>query len=52
MKKIVAALFAVFAAAYGNVAYASCSTHTYFINGKMVSCTTCCYGGNCSTNCF
>jgi len=33
-------------------AYAACSTHSYFINGKMVICTTCCYGGNCTTNCF
>jgi hypothetical protein len=32
--------------------YASCTTHTYFINGRMVSCTTCCFGGSCTTNCF
>lgn len=34
------------------LAWASCSTHTYFINGKMVTCTTCCYGSNCNTTCF
>jgi len=32
--------------------YASCSTHTYTVNGKMMTCTTCCYNGNCTTNCF
>jgi len=32
--------------------YAACSTHTYTVNGKMMTCTTCCYGGNCTTNCF
>jgi hypothetical protein len=30
----------------------ACTTHTYFVNGKMVTCTTCCVGGNCTTNCF
>jgi hypothetical protein len=33
-------------------AWASCSTHTYTMNGRMVTCTTCCYFGNCTTNCF
>ena len=34
-------------------AYAACSTHTYFVNGRMVTCTTCCFGGgNCTTNCI
>jgi len=35
-----------------SVAYAACSTHTYFVNGRYVTCTTCCYGSNCNTNCF
>lgn len=52
MKKFLATVLAVFAGAYANVAYASCSTHTYIVNGKMVTCTTCCYYGNCTTNCF
>lgn len=52
MKKIIATLFTVCIAAFGNAAYANCSTHTYTINGKMVTCTTCCYYGNCTTNCF
>ena len=34
------------------VAWAACSTHTYFVNGKVIICTTCCYSGNCNTNCF
>lgn len=35
------------------LAWASCSTHTYFVNGKIVTCTTCCYSpGNCTTTCF
>ena len=32
-------------------AYASCTTHTYFINGRSVICTTCCYGSFCNTTC-
>lgn len=52
MRKFIAAFLAVCAGAYANVAYAGCSTHTYTVNGKMVTCTTCCYGNNCTTNCF
>ena len=33
-------------------ALASCSTHTYMYGGRMVMCTTCCFGNNCNTNCF
>lgn len=33
--------------------YAACSTHTVFTpDGRVVTCTTCCYGSNCTTNCF
>jgi hypothetical protein len=32
--------------------YASCTTHTIMQGGRMVTCTTCCYGGNCNTTCF
>ena len=32
--------------------WAACSTHTYYANGKYVTCTTCCYGNNCNTNCY
>jgi hypothetical protein len=34
------------------VAVANCVTNTYFINGRMVMCTTCCVGSHCTTNCF
>ena len=34
------------------VAVAACATHTYFQNGRIVTCTTCCYGNNCTTTCF
>ena len=33
-------------------ALASCRTHTYTVNGRMVTCTTCCMGNYCNTNCF
>jgi hypothetical protein len=49
MKKITAAIAGLL---FASAAYAACTTHTYTINGRMVTCTTCCYGNNCSTNCF
>ena len=47
-----ALILSVALAASPLVAVAACATHTYFVNGKMVTCTTCCYGSNCTTNCF
>lgn len=33
--------------------YANCTTNTIIgRDGRMTICTTCCYGGNCTTNCF
>lgn len=49
MKK---ALIAIFVATASTVVWASCTTHTITSNGRMVTCTTCCYGGNCNTTCF
>lgn len=49
MKK---ALIGLWLAATASLVWASCTTHTYFVNGKTVMCTTCCYGSNCTTNCF
>lgn len=49
MKKILAGLCAL---GFATSVYAACSTHTYTVNGKMMTCTTCCYNGNCTTNCF
>lgn len=39
-------------AVFATSVYAACSTHTYFVNGKMVVCTTCCTGSSCNTTCF
>jgi hypothetical protein len=51
MRKIVLGLGLLLATA--TAAYASCTSHTYYVNGKVVNCTTCCYGGgNCSTSCY
>ena len=49
MKK---ALIAIWLAASATMVWASCSTSTYTYNGRMVTCTTCCFNGNCNTNCF
>lgn len=45
-------LIALWALTTATLVYANCTTHTYFVNGKTVMCTTCCYGGNCNTTCF
>lgn len=31
---------------------AACSTHTYFVDGRIVICSTCCTGSSCTTTCF
>jgi hypothetical protein len=49
MKKVFAAIALATAA---TAVWANCTTHTIMSNGRMVTCTTCCYGGNCTTNCF
>lgn len=48
--KLILALAALLAVS--TAAYASCTTHTYFVNGKVVMCTTCCNGSMCTTNCI
>lgn len=48
MRYAIALALALFATA----AWANCTTHTYFINGQYVVCTTCCYGNNCNTTCM
>lgn len=47
--KIGAVLFGV---AVSTAAYAACTTHTYYVNGKMTTCTTCCTGNMCNTTCY
>jgi len=49
MNKWVAGLGALM---FSSVVYAQCVTNTYNINGRITVCTTCCYGGSCSTTCF
>lgn len=49
MKK---ALIALWLAASTTMVWAACSTHTYMQGSRMITCTTCCYGSNCTTNCF
>jgi hypothetical protein len=49
MKKV---LLGLFFAGVASVAYAQCTTSTVTYGGKMVTCTTCCYNGNCNTTCF
>jgi hypothetical protein len=49
MKK---ALIGVYLATLATMTWASCTTHTIMSNGRIVSCTTCCYGSNCTTTCF
>lgn len=50
MKKIIIGSLLLMAA---TAAYAACTTHTYFVGNKIVTCTTCCDTlGNCTTNCF
>jgi hypothetical protein len=49
MKKFVITLALALAS---TAALAYCTTHTYIVNGRVIFCTTCCYGGgNCTTTC-
>lgn len=51
MRKALVALGLLVASA--TAAYATCTSHTYYVNGKTVMCTTCCYqAGGCSTTCY
>jgi len=45
-------LIGIVLAMSATAAYAACTTHTYMSGGRMVTCTTCCYGNNCNTTCF
>lgn len=49
MKKVIVGIWLSMLA---TVAFA-CTTQTITMpDGRMMVCTTCCFGGNCSTNCF
>jgi hypothetical protein len=50
MKKLIVGLLGL---TFATAVYARCSTHTITTaDGRMMTCTTCCYNGNCTTNCF
>ena len=49
MKK---AIIAIALAAAATATWAACTTHTIMQNGRIVTCTTCCVGSNCTTTCF
>lgn len=37
---------------FATMAWASCLTTTYILNGRTVVCTQCCYGNNCTVTCY
>lgn len=45
-------LLAASLALTATAAYATCTTHTIFQGGRMVTCSTCCVGNNCTTTCW
>ena len=45
-------LIAIWAISAASMAYASCTYNTYCNQGRCTTCTTCCYGNNCTTNCY
>lgn len=49
MKKIIVGIWLSMVA---TLVYASCTTHTIMQGGRMMTCTTCCYGSNCNTTCY
>jgi hypothetical protein len=53
MKKIITGLLAAYLTTAAALAYASCVVTTNpGANGRLIVCTTCCVGNNCSTNCI
>jgi hypothetical protein len=40
------------ALALAGPAWASCTTHTYFLEGRIIVCTQCCFGTACTTTCI
>lgn len=37
---------------FATAALADCVTNSYYANGRLVVCTTCCQFGSCTTSCF
>lgn len=50
MRKLIFAILGM--AIFPAIAYAACTTSTYYINGKYTTCTTCCTGSYCNTTCY
>lgn len=46
------AALVILALVFSNPVMASCTTSSYYLNGKLVTCTTCCHAGGCTTNCI
>ena len=44
-------LIGIYMLLVASMAYASCTTNTVYIAGKMTVCTTCCSSGSCNTIC-
>ena len=52
MKRLIAAIVLLLAVTVQQ-AEAACSTHTITLpDGRMLMCTTCCFGNSCNTTCF
>lgn len=45
-------LIGLMLAGAATIAWAQCTTHSYYYQGRYVTCQTCCYAGNCNTTCF
>lgn len=53
MKKLITSLLAIYLTIVAGAAHAACVVTTNpGPNGRLIVCTTCCVGNNCSTNCI
>jgi hypothetical protein len=43
---------AIILMAASTAVWATCVSTTIYVNGKPVTCVTCCEGKNCTTSCF
>jgi hypothetical protein len=51
-KWLIAILATALTLAFAPAAWAGCMTRTYYINGEMITCSSCCYGSYCTVNCY
>jgi hypothetical protein len=52
LRLILAILATALTLAFAPSAWASCTTHTYYGRGRIITCETCCYYNDCTTTCF